>query len=236
MQTHAVTHMGRVRPRNEDRYLVQQRPDGVLVLGVADGLGGHAAGEVAAEQMVTALSRISFIDHDIENSLRNMVRKADRDICEMATERPDLEGMGTTLTGVVVRDHTAYWVQVGDSRLYLIRGGITRQITKDQSMLQYLLDEGEITEQEARTHRLRHLLDQCVGQGNCLPETGCVSVSNGDLLMLSSDGLHATFDRQALADVLRLDCGIERKAGMLLEAALENDGSDNITAVLARLS
>ena len=235
METHAITHAGRVRPRNEDRYLVQRRPDGTLVLGVADGLGGHAAGEVAAEQVVTAFSQMDFLDHDIEDQLRNLVCEADRSICEMAQSNPDLEGMGATLTGVVVHGHSAYWVQVGDTRLYLMRGEAVRQITKDQSMLQFLLDEGEITEQQARTHASRHLLDQCVGQGNCLPETGCFDVGSGDLLMLSSDGLHGAIDRQMLADLLRLECGIERKARMLLEAALENGGADNITAVFARI-
>ncbi len=235
MEVHAITHVGRVRSRNEDRYLVQQRPDGTLVLGVADGLGGHAGGEVAAQEVVTALSKLDCVDCNVEDQLRKLVLEADRSICERADRMPELEGMGATLTGVVIHGGTAHWVQVGDSRLYLVRNGITRQITKDQTMLQFLLDEGEITELQARSHPSRHLLDQCVGQGNCIPESGCFDVAGGDLLMLSSDGLHGALDRHVLADLLRIDCRIERKARMVLDAALESGGRDNITAVLATL-
>ena len=152
MEVHAITHVGRVRSRNEDRYLVQQRPDGTLVLGVADGLGGHAGGEVAAQEVVTALSKLDCVDCNVEDQLRKLVLEADRSICERADRMPELEGMGATLTGVVILGGTAHWVQVGDSRLYLVRNGITRQITKDQTMLQFLLDEGEITEQIGRAH------------------------------------------------------------------------------------
>lgn len=235
MQAHAVTHAGRVRRRNEDRYLVQQRSDGTLVLGVADGLGGHAGGEVAAQEVVTALSRIELVDHNVEDRLRTLVFDADRAIHEMTERSPQFEGMGATLTGVVIDGDSAYWVQVGDSRLYLVRDRVTHQITKDQTMLQFLLDEGEITELQARTHPSRHLLDQCVGQGSCIPETGCFDVAARDILLLSSDGLHGALDRQMLADLLRLECGIEQKARMLTEAALENGGQDNITAVLATI-
>lgn len=235
MKTYAITHTGRVRSRNEDRYLVLPRPDGTLVLGLADGLGGHAGGEVAAQEVVAALSRFELVDHDVENRLRALVFEADRSIHEMAERKPDLEGMGATLTGVVIHDLKAYWVQVGDSRLYLVRDGAVRQITKDQSMLQFLLDEGEISEEQARTHPSRHLLDQCVGQGGCIPDSGRFDIAGGDLLMLSSDGLHGAVDRQELADLLRLDLEIERKARMLLETALEHGGQDNITGVIASI-
>lgn len=235
METHAITHIGLVRPQNEDRYLVQPRPDGSLLVAVADGLGGHAAGELAARQVIATLEQAPSFGRDIERELRELACAADRTIYRKAEENPAWEGMGTTLTGVLIRDHTAYWVQVGDSRLYLVRSGATRQITTDQTMLQFLLEEKEITEEQARTHYSRHLLDQCVGQGGCRPETGRFRIERGDLLMLSSDGLHGTLDRRQLADLLQPDCGLERQAETLLQAALKNGGPDNITAVFARL-
>lgn len=234
METHAITHIGRVRPVNEDRCLIQERPDGSLILAVADGLGGHAAGEVAAAQVIAVLEQAPPFEGDLERRLGELAAAADRAICRQAQANPDWEGMGATLTGVVIRDHMATWVQVGDSRLYLVRGATTHQITVDQTMLQFLLDEGEITEDQARTHYSRHLLDQCVGQGGCRPETGCFPVETGDLLMVSSDGLHGAIERRALDALLQLDCGLERKARLLLEAALESGGRDNITAVFAR--
>ncbi len=149
-------------------------------------------------------------------------------------ENKTLEGMGSTLISVLVRDRIAYWVHVGDSRLYLLRNGTLTQVTEDQTLARFLLEEGEITAEQLPTHYSRHVMDQCVGCGYAEPETGRLKFLDGDLLALTTDGLHGQLSENVLKSILNIDSNLEIKARALVKAALEAGGKDNITVVMAQ--
>ncbi|MBC8466792.1 MAG: serine/threonine-protein phosphatase [Deltaproteobacteria bacterium] len=172
---------------------------------------------------------------DRDKLLRSLVKEADQAILLEAEENSDLEGMGTTITGAILSDGIAYWVHVGDSRMYLLRDGGLNQVTRDQNWAQFLVDEGEISAEEAQSHVLGNLLDQCVGCGECEPETGHLEIRKGDILMLSTDGLHDEVSRDAISRILISRNDIKNKAKTLIDAALEGGGKDNITVVLVEV-
>ncbi len=232
MDTFAITHIGLKRDRNEDRYLIKELSDGSILLAVADGMGGEAAGDYAAEVMINGLAEINGKSRDTERQLSDQVRETDLILRNEADFNPDFQGMGTTVTVAQIKNGTAHWAHVGDSRLYLLRDKGLIQITKDQNVAQFLVDEGEITTEEARTHPLRNLLDQCVGCGDCQTETGHFKVNRGDLLLLSSDGLHGSLSSEAIISMMDEEPAIGDKVKSLLQAALDAGGKDNITIVV----
>jgi protein phosphatase len=158
----------------------------------------------------------------------------DLNIYSKGREDVALEGMGSTLISVLLRERTAYWVHVGDSRLYLFRNGTLTQVTEDQTLARFLLEEGEITAEQLPTRYSRHVMDQCVGCGFVEPETGRMEFLAGDVLLLSSDGLHRNIADNTIGSILNMDTHIEIKARSLVKAALDAGGKDNITAVLAQ--
>ena len=226
------THKGLVRKKNEARYVGRMIADGSILLAVADGMGGEARGEYAAEIMRRKLVDL-HPNHDNKEKLVNLVVEADLVLSSEVDKNPALEGMGTTVTAVLLRNGNARWVHVGDSRLYLWRAQRLIQVTKDQNMAQFLLEEGEITEEEARIHPSRNLLDQCVGCGECEPETGRLKVKSGDLILLTTDGLHGEISLETMTSILASPANIETKARSLIQAALDAGGRDNITVVIA---
>jgi protein phosphatase len=235
IKTIALTHIGRVRKRNEDRYVIRKTANGSFLLAVADGMGGEAAGDHAAEMMTERLTSLDFEVDDRESTLSQAVKDISVVIQNEGKSDPQLEGMGTTVTGVLVADGMAHYVHVGDTRIYLLRHKELIQVTKDQNWAQFLVDEGEITLEEAKNHALRNVLDQCVGCKDCEPETGRFSVERGDILMLSTDGLHGEVPNGTIVGILISDRTIEEKAQALITAALSTGGKDNITVVLAEI-
>ncbi len=232
MDIFAITHIGLKRDRNEDRYLVKEFSDGSTLLAVADGMGGEAAGDYAAEVMINGLADIKGESGNPERQIPDQVREADLILRNEADTNPDLQGMGTTVTVAHIKDGTARWVHAGDSRLYLLRDQDLIQITKDQNVAQFLVDEGEITVEEARTHSLRNLLDQCVGCGDCQTETGHFKINKGDLILLSSDGLHGSLSSETIIAIMDKETETEDKVKSLLQAALNAGGEDNITIIV----
>ena len=150
-------------------------------------------------------------------------------------KNPDLKGMGSTLVGILLRNGFAHWVHVGDSRLYILRDRVLRQVTEDQTFARFLLEEGEITAEQVPTHYSRHIMDQCVGCGIAEPETGRFEVRDKDLLILSTDGLHKQISFETLISLLNSDTSIKTKAQSLLQAAIDAGGKDNISIVIAEL-
>ncbi|NOY69459.1 MAG: serine/threonine-protein phosphatase [Deltaproteobacteria bacterium] len=231
----AFTHIGRVRKTNEDRYFIEKLADGAILLAVADGLGGEVAGDYAAEIMMGKLAGIHQIEKGHEQEqLSLLAMEADLAVTDKKEKDPDLEGMGTTLVCVLLRGRTAYWVHVGDSRLYFLRNNTLTQLTEDQTLARFLLAEGEITPEEVPTHYSRHVMDQCIGCGYCEPETGRLNLKNHDLLILTSDGLHKEMTAEKMASILNRRTDIKTKACNLVEAALKTGGNDNITIVIAK--
>jgi len=232
----ALTHIGLVRKSNEDRYFIKKLADDSILLAVADGLGGEVAGDYAAEIMISKLAGINRIDNGSEiEQLALIAQETDLTITDKKEADPDLEGMATTLVCVLLRNGVAYWVHVGDSRLYFLRGKQLSQITEDQTLARFLLKEGEITPEEAPTHYSRHVMDQCIGCGYCKPETGQLAIREKDLLIQTTDGLHRKVTAGSIVSFLSGKADIETKARSLVDAALEAGGEDNITLVVAQI-
>lgn len=234
MRVLALTNIGLVRKTNEDRYLIKKLDNDTLILAIADGLGGEAAGDYAAEILRGKLAGIKNIPRDNEQQeLERLVKDIDMTIYNEAEKNIDLEGMGSTLVGVILRDGFAYWVHVGDSRLYILRDRKLMQITEDQTFARFLLEEGEITAEQVPTHYSRHIMDQCVGCGICEPETGWLEIEEKDLLILTTDGLHKSISDEKMISLFNAETDIETKARSLVQAAIDSGGIDNITLLIA---
>ncbi len=228
-----ATHIGKQKQTNEDRYLIKKLSDGSMLMAVADGLGGDVAGDYAAEIIRSGLSGTDCIEKGEEQKFLVQLLK-DADICvrKQAEEDSDLEAMGTTLVCALLREGTAYWVHAGDSRLYLFRNGKLMQISKDQTLARFLLEEGLIALEEIPQHYSRHVMDQFVGCGYCEPETGHIKTQAKDMLMLVSDGLHKYVSSETISGILNAESDMECKAESLIASALDAGGQDNVTVVL----
>jgi protein phosphatase len=218
-----------------------------VVLVVSDGMGGALAGDVASRMAVETV-RDMLADDDEEGGcgpdsplvecLRNATDYANFAIHRRSQEDPQCSGMGATLTAAAITRDGVNLLQVGDSRGYVIRGGQIKLATKDQSLVQQLVDVGQISEQEAETHMFRNVILQALGaQPELQPVTGRVRVYRDDLLLLCSDGLSGKLRAE---DMLRIveesDGDLARACAALVEEANERGGEDNITVVLARLT
>lgn len=235
VEVFAATDIGPKRKRNEDRSLVRHLDGGGLLAAVADGMGGAAGGDVAAQISMDVLGALDLSGEAVADLLADALKAAGRAIVKRAAKTPALEGMGTTTTAVVVRGSTAYWVHVGDSRLYHLRGGILRQVSVDHSFLQTFLDDGSMTPEEVEKHPFRHVLDQCVGCSECSPDAGILELLPGDVLLLTTDGLHKVLSDKAIIDCLRPQLPLEAGVTKLIAAALAGGGTDNVTVVALRV-
>ena len=234
---HAATHIGHVKKANEDRYYFKRFGDNTLLFAVADGLGGQAAGDYAAEILRGKLANMPLIPSGREEEvLSALAVETDRFILAAAEKDATLEGMGTTLLCVFIREGRASWVHVGDSRLSVYRRGVLRQLTEDQNLARYLVEEGEITPEEVADHYSRNILDQALGSLLDKPETGSVKLEPGDILMLSTDGFHnLVFPEQIIAELMNLT-DLKSTTDLLVQIALKRGGMDNITLVMAKHS
>ena len=234
MKSYALTHRGHKRETNEDQCLVKQIGHEAWIMAVADGMGGHCAGEIAAGIVKETFNEVDFIPADKEKYLLFLMDEAHNRIKNFAKKNPAAKGMGTTATAAIIHAGVAWWAHVGDSRLCRIRNRILGQATCDQNMAWFLVEEGQITEEEALTHPLRNLLDQSLGQGTypCDPETGILALAKGDQLILMTDGIHGELTPKAISAILTEQNDIETKANRLTQAALDAGGRDNITVVM----
>jgi serine/threonine protein phosphatase PrpC len=253
-----MTDVGRVREHNEDSFLVMSRVDGrrgknaerfeaslegALLLIVCDGMGGAAAGEVAsrmaADRMAAELGKADFANStpdQISSLMDRAVQQANVDIHEAAKANPSQKGMGTTMTAAVVAGGRLYVSQVGDSRAYLLRKGLLNQITKDQSLIGQLIEEGTLTEEEAEKLGGRNIVLQAVGvEENLRVDTKYWPVLRGDVLLVCSDGLSGMVKDARLTEILLMEALDPAKATENLVAeANKNGGRDNVTAIVAR--
>lgn len=232
----ASTHVGRKRRMNEDRYALA--PDLGLYL-VADGMGGHTAGQVAselaAEAALRAVRTLQGTSASLSEKLRYAVTSANREIYQTGRQQPELSGMGTTLVAVLVAEGRAALAHVGDSRAYLVRGGRIRQLTDDHSLVGELLRRREISEDAARDHPHRHVLTRALGVRPVVePDLAELSPEAGDVFVLCSDGLtvHAQ-DHEICQQVLEED-DPDTCVESLVELANRRGGEDNITVLVLR--
>ncbi|HRN52386.1 MAG TPA: Stp1/IreP family PP2C-type Ser/Thr phosphatase [Gemmatimonadaceae bacterium] len=242
MQIHvgAGTDTGRIRTGNEDNFFAEaDERRGVFV--VADGMGGHAAGEVASEMAVTIVSRnllglASVRDTGAAELVGKALQEANRAIFDRMLAESDKQGMGTTASVMVLSDHGYLIGQIGDSRVYLYRDGALIQITKDHSYVQEQVDAGLLTPEQARYHPYSNVITRCVGASDEVEAdiySGDVRV--GDVFLLCSDGLTGMVDDRRLAQLLMARSGPGRIVDSLIAEANGRGGLDNITAIVIQV-
>jgi serine/threonine protein phosphatase PrpC len=225
-----LTHTGRVRPHNEDRFLADPP-----LLVVADGMGGAQAGEVAATVAVEAVAGLGA-DTSV-GRLRQAVEEANRSIREMAAADPDRSGMGTTVTAALLENGRLELVHVGDSRAYLLRDGALRRLTDDHSIVGELVRRGLLTEEEADAHPQRNVITRALGaEPEVQVDELVYELRSGDVILLCTDGLYAEVGEAAIARIIAGAPTLAEAADALVEAANQAGGSDNITVVLARFA
>lgn len=229
----AASHVGMVRTNNQDSGFAGNQ----LYL-VADGMGGHAGGDVASALTTVALSELD--SHRFEGTgdaikqLREGLLAANRQLSETVVEHPELSGLGTTFTGFVGIGNRLALAHIGDSRLYLFRGGQLTQITKDHTFVQRLVDSGRITEEEAKTHPRRSVLMRVLGDVDSSPEidTQVLETKPGDVWLLCSDGLCGYVDERDIELTLRRRESLQDATDRLIDRSLMNGAPDNVTVVL----
>ncbi|MHB1521929.1 MAG: Stp1/IreP family PP2C-type Ser/Thr phosphatase [Ferrimicrobium sp.] len=224
----AATDPGRVRSQNQDRLFA----DGTVFI-VADGMGGHAGGNVAAEVAVSETVASLKAGHRPEIAIEN----ANRSILDRASSELALEGMGTTLTMALIdtEESLADVYNVGDSRAYLLRAGDLTQLTNDHTFVQELVDAGSITREQATTHRARHVLTRVLGVATEVePDHFRVSLQPGDVVLLCSDGLINEVSNDEIARILASQTP-DDAVDALVRSANNHGGNDNITVVVAKV-
>ncbi len=225
----ARSDRGLVRQNNQDSVYAGPR-----LLALADGMGGHAAGEVASKVVIAALAALDDDDPggDLLGELGEAIEQGNAAISELVGGDPDLDGMGTTLTAVLFAGRKLGLAHVGDSRAYMLRGNAFTQITHDDTFVQSLIDEGRITAEEAASHPQRSLLLKALTGREIEPSLAVRESRAGDRYLLCSDGLSGVVSEETLAEALRIQ-DPQACADRLIELALKGGGPDNVTVIVA---
>jgi len=267
MDCYGLTDVGRVREVNEDQFLIADLNKSMLIhqstlsheehthlfgssqgklLLVADGMGGHAAGQQASRIAVQTLARyvLNTMDwffrlredeQDLKEELRAALEECEQRVEAAAAARPEFRGMGTTLTLAYLLWPRLYVVHAGDSRCYLLRGSRLEQITRDHTVAQKLVERGDLTAKEAEESRWSHVLWNCIGggSGELNPDVYKATLRLGDTLLLCTDGLTARLSDAEIREVLQRKASAEETCRQLVDAANARGGPDNITVVVA---
>lgn len=221
------TEVGHVREHNEDSLTVLPP-----LFAVADGMGGHEAGEVASEITINTLNDLAPESADAE-ALARAVVAANLNVIKAPSQGIGREGMGTTLTAAILEKERLIIAQVGDSRAYLLHNGSLQQITRDHSLMADMIEAGQLTEAEARVHPNRSVITRAIGSDpHMQPDLYELNVETGDRLLLCSDGVCGMIEDSEIASIMRQAPSAQACADQLVEAALHAGGFDNATAVV----
>ena len=241
MEISILTDVGQRRTNNQDYANQYINKAGKSMIFLADGMGGHRAGNIASEMAVTDLgaawvaTEISTINEVREWFAENL-EKENQQIHRIGQDE-EHKGMGTTLEAVAIIDDQVLFAHVGDSRIGLVRNGEYHQLTSDHSLVNALLKAGQITEEEAAHHPQRNIITQSIGQKDELqPDFGMVTVEAGDFIVINSDGLTNMISGDEIRDIVVSDLSVEEKAKTLIRFANNAGGLDNITVVLIRFA
>lgn len=223
------TDVGKVRANNQDAPIVSEK---LRLYGVADGMGGHKGGEVASTSARDDLLRELEGKTPSVAALSSAIEEVNRQIYHQQEHDDALTGMGTTLSVLWMSDNFVYIGHVGDSRVYLLRDGEFKQMTLDHSLVEQLVREGVLTEEEAQNHPMRNIITRAIGTDESVEVDVVVEERRkGDLWLACSDGLHGLVDDRQMRDALR-QYAPEKAADVLLKAALDAGGRDNVTLVI----
>ena len=226
------TDVGKVRRQNEDSAWFDER---LGIFAVADGMGGHLAGEVASALAIDAVKELAQGDKQPGiASVKNAVQRAHEAISAHAQQSAGCSGMGTTLSLMWKGGGYMYIAHVGDSRIYRLRGGRLEQITQDHSLVEELVRAGVITKEEARVHPRRNIITRALGtQGDNAPDVLAADTRYGDVWFLCTDGLSGMVEDELIESTLET-CSVQEAADRLIHMALEAGGNDNVTLIVYR--
>ena len=236
----ARTDVGRIRKGNEDSLHASANAYRGLFI-VADGMGGHAAGEVASEMAVEMVSHELADLNDLQSAdafdrVTNSLRAANRAVYERTRTERDKLGMGSTVSALLLSESRFLVGHVGDSRIYLVRDGQMRQLTKDHSLVQEQVDAGLLTPEQARRHPQSNVITRCIGMADDIdPDVFDGEARVGDSFLLASDGLTGMVEDRRIQQLLLSRAKPERIVDALIQEANVNGGNDNITAVVVRV-
>ena len=234
MHVNSLTEIGLVRKANEDKFLADKKR-GLFI--VADGMGGHEAGELASSLAIKTLDEFLTLETITNNDgqvLKDAVEIANRVIYNEAKSKSMCKGMGTTITAAIFKDYKLYIAHIGDSRAYLIRDGNIRLLTKDHSLVGELIRQGELTPQEAENHPHLNILTRALGTEPVVEiDLLEMVIQPGDILLLCTDGLsNFVNDQEILTEVVNNGNNLKNTVNNLVQLALKRGGLDNITVVL----
>ena len=239
MESFSMTDVGRSRENNQDSVFCEDASVGLFsnLFLVADGMGGHNAGDLASktciEEFVNALKKSD--KRTPVSALEAAVSYANSAIIAKSKEDPGYSGMGKTLVGMTIDQGTAYIVNIGDSRLYLMRDGL-RQITVDHSLVEEMVQNGEIGKEQMRTHPNKNIITRALGTADePVPDCFEIEVNEGDVFLLCSDGLSNMLDDREIEKIISDEKDLKSMCKTLVDSANEAGGKDNISVVLVRV-
>ncbi len=237
MKISSATSVGKIRAVNEDSFFVSEIAENNTFFAiVADGMGGHNAGEIASAKAVKIIKdELTDVSRPSKDLLSEAIAYANNSIYKMSAASPDLYGMGTTVTACIAKGKTLTVAQVGDSRLYLIRDGKITQITKDHSLVEMLIQSGEITKEDAKNHPQKNVITRALGTNNFV-ETDIyeLKLEKDDVILLCSDGLVNMVDDDKILSTVIQNKDFNTLSDILVKEAENAGGHDNITVVLIK--
>lgn len=237
MKVSTKTNIGLVRKHNEDSYCYNKEID---LLAVADGMGGHKAGEVASSMAVNILTdqllkQKEQLQTNPETVLIQAVKEANSQIYLTANANKDQNGMGTTITAAILDKNTFFLAHVGDSRAYLVHKNEIKQLTQDHSLVNEMVKNGNLTEEEANQHPQKNILTRALGTSEeVLVDFYQAQVIKGDTLLLCTDGLSNLISREEMIVLVANAGNLDQIADALVDKAIERGGHDNITVVIGQ--
>ena len=237
MESYALTDVGRVRAMNQDYIYASPEPVGTLpnLFLVADGMGGHRAGDYASRYMVENL--VIYLNKHrgtgVVGQLKNAIDQVNRGLYRESLSQEEFYGMGCTLVAGVVEDNILYVANVGDSRLYLIHGDSIRQVTRDHSYVEEMVAIGQMRRGSEDYNRRKNIITRALGIGREVePDFFEVDLEGGDYILLCSDGLSNMLEDQSMYEIITGEGSLKEKAALLIEEANRQGGIDNIAVVL----
>jgi len=235
----AKSDIGKMRDNNQDYYYISSPEDQVQLYILADGMGGYKGGEIASNLATEAVrryvqdnfSKITKVRDEILELVKNAIQYANMVVYEKSKEQKELEGMGTTLEVCLIYNNKAYIGHIGDSRIYRIRKGTMKKLTKDHSYVQQLVEDGKITKEEAKTHPKKNMLTKALGCTIYIePDIRARNIEPGDILVMCSDGLTNMVKEEEVFEIVteKPEVATDR----LIEKANQAGGYDNITVII----
>ncbi len=242
MEAYGQTDIGKHRTNNEDSFFLTLDRINYLqnLFIVADGMGGHNAGEIASQEAIKRLIEFildrEVVGKDYGSFMKKATEHANYQTYIKSVKNKGLKGMGTTITALTIVDNKGYYTHVGDSRIYVFRNNELKQLSLDHTFIQEMVKSGRLTEDEAKAHPNKNMITRAVGISANVEVDFCeVEVYKDDILLLCSDGLTGMVTNEDICGILTNDCTIEQKTQELVQQALYNGGEDNVTVILVKV-